>query len=618
MPRPVLCWLEGPGLEGLDPAQVARAAGLELDRGGVVEAAVATAAEAQAPEELKRRLLGKAVQWLDLAAEVGGGDAAHRLARAAAAVARAAGRAALGTLAPVYAPQPAQRVLVAGHGLAALLAAQAAAALGHPVLLAGGGADIAAPAAGEDPDEAVRLAATLPAGVEPAPGVALTGLTGAAGAFTAWLDGPEGRSSQRFGAVILAPAAAWAVEPAPAGLDPALARPLDELSPADLPPGQGWRQVALFCGLGAPATPEAFARALAKAIELQAQPLCQVCVFFREALVAAPGGERLYRQAREAGVLMVRLAEGGADLAASGRVLAWRDPILGEDLELTPDLVGLAQTAVAAAPDFLANPVLWPEWSRLMPEHARLGGGRTARSGLYVLGALRGGAQGDLAAQAAAAAADLHDLLGGAATPMPVVRHNHCASCLTCVRVCPHGAPRYEVDCITPAPAACVGCGVCAAECPAEAIAPPGWSNAELTEALRRGLAAAPRPALVLMACGQSALPAMRELSLSGHQWPAGLLALPLPCAGRAGLELILRALSLGASGVLVAGCHDGVCRSISGNLRARLRVGEAAKTLAELGLGPNAVSFLHLAGNQPQALKQAVAAMHGRLAPVE
>ncbi|MFH1061033.1 MAG: hypothetical protein V1797_20405, partial [Pseudomonadota bacterium] len=92
MPRPVLCWLGGAGLNNLDPAQVARAAGLALDQGGLVEAAVVTAAEAQAPETLKLRLMGKPVQWLDLAAEVGGGDAAHRLARAATAVARAAGR----------------------------------------------------------------------------------------------------------------------------------------------------------------------------------------------------------------------------------------------------------------------------------------------------------------------------------------------------------------------------------------------------------------------------------------------------------------------------------------------------------------------------------------------
>jgi coenzyme F420-reducing hydrogenase delta subunit len=80
-------------------------------------------------------------------------------------------------------------------------------------------------------------------------------------------------------------------------------------------------------------------------------------------------------------------------------------------------------------------------------------------------------------------------------------------------------------------------------------------------------------------------------------------------------LELILRTLALGAAGVLVAGCHEGMCRSLAGNLRARLRVGEAAATLRELGLSADAVAFLPLASNQPLALKDAVTALHGRLA---
>jgi len=49
-----------------------------------------------------------------------------------------------------------------------------------------------------------------------------------------------------------------------------------------------------------------------------------------------------------------------------------------------------------------------------------------------------------------------------------------CVSCLTCIRVCPYGAPivspsngknRVEIQA-----AKCAGCGICAAECPARAI----------------------------------------------------------------------------------------------------------------------------------------------------
>jgi len=253
--------------------------------------------------------------------------------------------------------------------------------------------------------------------------------------------------------------------------------------------------------------------------------------------------------------------------------------------------------------------VLWPDWQWLVPESPRFSGGRTARNGLYIIGALRGTAPGkERRVEVAAVAADLHDrLTQGRAVPVPSVRHTLCASCLTCVRVCAHGVPHYGPEAIECAPAACVACGMCAAECPAEAIAPPGWSNPELIAGLEAGLAKAGSPKIVLFACGQSGAQAFAQLCREGHEWPEGLLLYPVPCAGRVGMQLIMKALSSGADGVMVAGCHDGNCRSVSGNLRARLRVGEAAQTLEQLGLGPERVDFLHLASNQPRRLAHAV-----------
>jgi heterodisulfide reductase subunit A-like polyferredoxin len=47
-----------------------------------------------------------------------------------------------------------------------------------------------------------------------------------------------------------------------------------------------------------------------------------------------------------------------------------------------------------------------------------------------------------------------------------------CAYCLTCLRVCPYGAmgkdPAQRVAQVIRT--ACQGCGICASECPAEAI----------------------------------------------------------------------------------------------------------------------------------------------------
>ena len=57
-----------------------------------------------------------------------------------------------------------------------------------------------------------------------------------------------------------------------------------------------------------------------------------------------------------------------------------------------------------------------------------------------------------------------------------------CASCLTCIRMCPYEAIRLdennkaEVQMIK-----CQGCGICAAECPAKAIQLPHFTDAQIT-----------------------------------------------------------------------------------------------------------------------------------------
>ncbi|MCB2227175.1 MAG: hydrogenase iron-sulfur subunit [Desulfarculaceae bacterium] len=609
MAKVSLIWQEAPGLEGLDPKQVALAAGVELDAGGPVEAAVVTMPQERAPRPLRERLVGLPVAWLDLAAEVGGGGEAHRLARAATAVARAAGRAAKGTMPPVYAPQPAQKVLVAGAGLSALCAAYEAAALGHPVTLATPFDDPATPGADDDSRAVSLLAAQLPAQVEPLTGCRLKDLSGSAGAMTARLLGPEGETDQSFGAVLLAPPGKLASCCEVEGLDPKLCVSASNLNPEQWQgPEDGWLHVAVLAGSASPVPSYSFNVALEAALALAQRPRVQVSLFYSEARVAWPGAEQLFRDCREAGVLSVRVAPGGLEVRG-GSELAWTDPLLGEEITLEPAVAVLAEQSEAMPPAWLDNELNFKPWDELVPENPRLAGGKTSRSGLYILGALRGTAPGaPRRAEAAAAATDLHHRLTGKVVPMPAVRDQLCARCLTCVRACPHGVPHYVGFGIACSPAGCVACGVCAAECPAEAIAPPGWGQPEMLAALEAALAVAPAPKMVLFACGQSGMPAAAALSASGHQWPAGLVIFPLVCAGRTSQVLLTRALELGAKGVLTAGCHPGNCRSISGNLKAAAKLESLKELLGTLGLDPEAVGFLPLASNQTRELAQAVA----------
>jgi coenzyme F420-reducing hydrogenase delta subunit/ferredoxin len=509
-----------------------------------------------------------------------------------------------------------QSVLVAGAGLAALEAARQAALLGHEVIFATPLAGLELGGADDDAGELAALAAALPPAVAARAGCSLLGLSGAAGDFSATIAGNEhSRQSLRCGAVVLAPPASWLAAPAPAGLDPALVRPLSALDPGALAgPPQGWLQVAVLAGVEGPLTAAAFSRALAAALALSQRPRVQVTFICGEARVSQPGGERLYRDLRLAGALMARVEPGGLAVAEDGRALSWPDALLGEQVTLAPDLVVLAEEAVADLPACLDNPVAWPAWKEIRPEWPRLTPGLTARSGLYVLGAARGTAPGDeRLSEAAVAVGELHQRLGGGFPP-PLVRHQDCARCLTCVRACPHGVPRHEEGRIVCAPAACLQCGLCAAACPALAIAPAGWSQAELAAGLEAGLKLTPAPALVLMACARSAQLAFAQLAAQGRVWPANLLLLPVPCASRAGSQLALKALELGAAGVLVAGCHHGNCRSLKGSQAAEAATSRLERDLLDLGFKAGLVRVTRLAGNQPLELAAALENMLGDL----
>ncbi|MFC1529068.1 hydrogenase iron-sulfur subunit, partial [Candidatus Latescibacterota bacterium] len=54
-----------------------------------------------------------------------------------------------------------------------------------------------------------------------------------------------------------------------------------------------------------------------------------------------------------------------------------------------------------------------------------------------------------------------------------------------------------------------------------------------------------------------------------------------------------------GADGVMVAGCEEGSCHFINGNLRAKKRVEFAKKLLEETGVNPDRLEMYHISASQ-------------------
>ncbi len=201
--------------------------------------------------------------------------------------------------------------------------------------------------------------------------------------------------------------------------------------------------------------------------------------------------ERLYTQAREAGVIFMRYVDERAPQVAVGadgrlNVSVWEE-ILGKQMELNPDMVVLSTPIVPApAADELANrlKVAQDADGFFLEAHVKLRPVDFLVDGVFMAGLahypklLRESIVQAKAAAARAATILSRDTLttGG---PVAEVEKDKCVACLTCVRVCPFGAPRIADDAQSIGgilgaahieSALCQGCGLCTASCPAGAI----------------------------------------------------------------------------------------------------------------------------------------------------
>jgi F420-non-reducing hydrogenase iron-sulfur subunit len=85
-------------------------------------------------------------------------------------------------------------------------------------------------------------------------------------------------------------------------------------------------------------------------------------------------------------------------------------------------------------------------------------------------------------------------------------------------------------------------------------------------------------------------------------------------CSGRVEPELVLKALSDGADGVLIAGCHPGECHYIEGNLKALRRHALLQRLLSQFGIEPERVQILWASASEGPLLAEAVNQMTAKL----
>lgn len=102
-------------------------------------------------------------------------------------------------------------------------------------------------------------------------------------------------------------------------------------------------------------------------------------------------------------------------------------------------------------------------------------------------------------------------------------------------------------------------------------------------------------PQIVAFCCKYCAYAAGDLAGSMRLNYPANIKIIQVPCTGRVDIIHLLRAIEDGADGVYVAGCLEGECHFLSGNLKTRKKVEYVQKTLEQIGIDPQRVAMFNL-----------------------
>ena len=170
-----------------------------------------------------------------------------------------------------------------------------------------------------------------------------------------------------------------------------------------------------------------------------------------------------------------------------------------------------------------------------------------------------------------------------------ILFQDKCATCLTCLRVCPYHVPYLDASGTIQIPVEqCQACGICVAECPAKAIVlRKPYDRRSIDEELGHILKSAAESRLkpfIVGFCCQYGLFGTGTLASLWREAKAGTWIAPVLCIAKVEAEHMLRAFEMGAEGVFIAGCGEQCARENTASWVSQ-RVEKVRKALVQIGL---------------------------------
>jgi len=102
-------------------------------------------------------------------------------------------------------------------------------------------------------------------------------------------------------------------------------------------------------------------------------------------------------------------------------------------------------------------------------------------------------------------------------------------------------------------------------------------------------------PKIVAYCCNFCAFAAADLAGAMRIQYPPNVRIILLPCTGKVDAIVLMKAFEDGADGVFVAGCMEGECHFVEGNLRAKKKVAYVRRLLEEVGTDPQRIEMFNL-----------------------
>jgi heterodisulfide reductase subunit A len=211
-----------------------------------------------------------------------------------------------------------------------------------------------------------------------------------------------------------------------------------------------------------------------------------------------------------------------------------------------------------------------------------------------------------------------------------VLDADDCVGCSLCAQQCPRGVPlmieqteaeeadeeqkilfKATIDTLN-----CHSCGVCQSLCPSGATQLNFLSNDQLWSEIDATLeGAGPEyPITLCFYCEECSVSTIDIVGTRKMEYPANTRLIPVPCAGRVSIIDLLKAFEHGASTVMIAACEKDRCHiGGTGNEIAQVQVDVARDILKAIGWKGERVDMFRMFSAEPERFTNAVTEMVNR-----